>query len=164
VIRVVAAVAVRRGRVLVCQRAAAKRHPGQWEFPGGKVEPGETLPQALRRELREELRVDAVVAREIRRARHRYPGGDLVELRFFAVRSLAGRLRCGSELAAVRWQPTSRLGELDFLEADRDLVAELVSGRLTGLCETTRASPRASRAPAARASTSARSRGVRRGR
>jgi 8-oxo-dGTP diphosphatase len=164
VIRVVAAVALRRGRVLVCQRAAAKRHPGKWEFPGGKVERGETLARALRRELREELRVDTVLGREVWRTQHRYPGGHAVELRFFSVRSLTGRLRRGAELAAVRWQPASQLAALDFLDADRDLVAEIASGRLKGLCETTRATRREGTGLAARASTSARSRGARRGR
>jgi len=164
VTQVVAAVAVRRGRVLVCQRAAAKRHPGKWEFPGGKVERGETPARALRRELREELRVDAVVGREIWRTRHCYPGRKPVELRFFSVRSLAGRLRRGTELAAVRWQPASRLPVLDFLDADRDLVVELAFGRLKGLCETTRATRREDRGFAARASTNARLRGARRGR
>ena len=55
---VVAAVATREGRWLVCQRPLHKHHGGLWEFPGGKVEPGEDLAQALIRELREELAVD----------------------------------------------------------------------------------------------------------
>ncbi len=163
-IRVVAAVAARRGRVLVCQRSTGQRHPGKWEFPGGKVERGETPAQALRRELREELSVDAVIGAEIWRTRHCYAGGDPVELRFFSVRSLAGRLRRSSELAAVRWEPAARLAALDFLDADRDLVAALAAGRLKGLRETSRAIQRAGRGSAARASTSVRTSDVRRDR
>jgi 8-oxo-dGTP diphosphatase len=160
---VVAAVAARRGHVLVCQRDARGRHPGKWEFPGGKMERGETPESALRRELREELSVDAVIGPEIWRTRYRYPDGGRFELRFFSVRSLAGRLRRAPEIAALRWHPAPRLEALDFLEADRDLVAALAAGRLTGVCETTRAIRRVDRGLGARASTSSRLRGARRG-
>jgi 8-oxo-dGTP diphosphatase len=163
VICVVAAVAARRGRVLVCQRSSGKRHPGKWEFPGGKVERGETPASALRRELLEELSVDAVLGNEIWRTRHRYADGDPFELRFFALRSLSGRLRRAPEIAAVRWQPALRLAALDFLDADRGLVAAIASGRIKGLRETTREIWRAGRGFEARASTTVRSRGARRG-
>ena len=160
---VVAAVAARRGRVLVCQRASGQRHPGKWEFPGGKMERGETPASALRRELREELSVDAVIGSEIWRTRHHYGDGDPFELRFFAVQSLAGRLRRAPEIAALRWQPAPRLAALDFLDADRGLIAAIASGRVKGLRETTRAIRRVGRGFEARASTTVRSRGARRG-
>ncbi len=161
--RVVAAVAARRGCVLVCQRSTGKRHGGKWEFPGGKVERGETPEGALRRELREELSVDAVVGSEIWRTRHRYPDGGRFELRFFSVRSLAGRVRRAPEIAALRWHAAPRLAALDFLDAERGLVAALASGRVKGLRETTRARRRVDRSLAPRVSTSSRSRGARRG-
>ncbi|HSD11856.1 MAG TPA: NUDIX domain-containing protein, partial [Candidatus Binatia bacterium] len=60
-VRVVAGVCLRDGKALVCKRSVARPHAGKWEFPGGKVEPGETLAEALRRELREELGIVAEV-------------------------------------------------------------------------------------------------------
>jgi mutator protein MutT len=61
---VVAAVIQNSGKILIAQRKATRRHPGKWEFPGGKVEPGETPPAALRRELGEELGIDAEIGAE----------------------------------------------------------------------------------------------------
>jgi len=124
VIRVVAGVLVRDGNVLVCRRPPGGAHPGKWEFPGGKVEAGETLEQALARELREELGVAATLGPELRRIAHAYPGGVAVELHFFTIERIDGALS-SAHFAEVRWQPLGRLGELDFLEADRDLVTEL---------------------------------------
>ena len=123
-IRVVAGVLVQGGSVLVCRRPPGGAHPGKWEFPGGKVEPGETLEQALSREIREELGVAATVGAEIRRITHRYAARSPVEIHFFTIERIEGDL-VNQHFAEVRWQPLGRLGELDFLEADRDLVREL---------------------------------------
>jgi mutator protein MutT len=127
VIRVAAGVFERSGRVLVCRRPLSGPHPGKWEFPGGKVESGETIEEALRREIREELDVAAVVGREIHRVTHRYPGREPVEIYFLAIESVEGEIRGDrvTEVAEIRWQPLGRLHELDFLEADRELVARL---------------------------------------
>lgn len=122
-IRVAAGIYVRDGDVLVCRRPPGGEHAGKWEFPGGKLEAGESFEQALARELREELGVEASVGSEIRRVTHRY-GSEAVEIGFFAVGKLEGTIRL-SHFDEVRWQPLGRLGELDFLEADRDLVREL---------------------------------------
>jgi 8-oxo-dGTP diphosphatase len=89
------------------------------------VEPGETLAEALRRELREELGIVAEVGEELWRMRHRYAGHEPVELHFLAVATFEGELAGGDHFAEVRWQALDRLGELDFLEADRELVLEL---------------------------------------
>ena len=122
-IRVAAGIYVEDGRVLVCRRPPGAAHAGKWEFPGGKLEAGESFEQALVRELREELGVEAIVGAELRRVAHRY-GRDAVEIAFFAVEKLEGTIRL-SHFDEVRHQPLGRLGELDFLEADRDLVREL---------------------------------------
>ena len=122
--RVAAGVFVRDETVLVCRRSRDRAHPGKWEFPGGKVEPGETLEQALVRELREELGVEATLGREVHHTSHRYPGRQPVELHFFAIDCFTGEIE-HAHFAEVRWQPLGRLKELDFLEADRDLVRSL---------------------------------------
>ena len=123
-IRVVAGVLVQDGSVLACRRPPGGTHAGKWEFPGGKVEHGESLEEALVREIREELGVTAVVGAEIRQVTHHYTGRPPVELHFFAIEGIDGTLR-NEHFAELCWQPLGRLGELDFLEADRDLVREL---------------------------------------
>src|SRR5579863_10476625 len=85
-----AAVIHRDGQVLVGQRRKADRHPFKWEFPGGKVEFGETPQQALVRELREELRIEATVGTELARYEHDYPSGSRVHLLFFTVAGFSG--------------------------------------------------------------------------
>ena len=84
--RVVAALIVKQGKVLVCQRTRHQTMPLKWEFPGGKIEEGEQPRSALRRELEEELGILATVGDEVRRIQHEYPNGGKVELRFFIVR------------------------------------------------------------------------------
>ncbi|MBV8902390.1 MAG: (deoxy)nucleoside triphosphate pyrophosphohydrolase, partial [Acidobacteriia bacterium] len=85
-----AAIIHRNGRVLVGQRRKADRHALKWEFPGGKVELGETPQQALVRELREELKIEAKVGTELARYEHDYPSGSRVYLLFFAVEQFVG--------------------------------------------------------------------------
>ena len=81
--RVVAALILENDRILACQRTRHQIMPLKWEFPGGKIETGEQPSDALRRELDEELGIDAVIGDEVARLRHTYPRGGVVELRFF---------------------------------------------------------------------------------
>src|SRR5215475_15858085 len=83
--RVVAALILRDGKILVCQRTKHQTMPLKWEFPGGKIEEGEQPQDALRRELEEELGIDATIGDEVARIQHEYPNGTVVELRFFLV-------------------------------------------------------------------------------
>ena len=128
-IRVTAGVIRQADRVLVCRRLFDVAHGGQWEFPGGKVEPGEELAEALRRELREELSIDAVVGTLLFQHQHVYPGRPPVDLSFFAVPSYRGTLR-NQVFAEIRWLPVGTLGTLDFLEGDREIVRRLDDGTL----------------------------------
>jgi 8-oxo-dGTP diphosphatase len=124
-VRVVAAVIRRGDALLVTRRPDRPGNPGQWEFPGGKVEPGEGEAEALRRELREELGCDAEVSRLLLRHRHRYPELE-VELAFFACALVpADAVPAALGVAEIAWARLGSLAGYDFLEADRAVLAEL---------------------------------------
>ena len=124
-IRVVAAVIEQNGRILICQRRRGDRFELQWEFPGGKVQAGETPQQALVRELREELNVSAKIGEEIYRTRHLYPEFDReLELLFFAA-TLGPEPPRNLAFEQIVWAERTRLADYDFLPADRELVALL---------------------------------------
>jgi 8-oxo-dGTP diphosphatase len=120
---VVAALIGEGERVLIAQRRADQSLPLQWEFPGGKVEPGEAPEAALARELREELGVTATVGRIWDVLFHAYPEFDLVML-VYACR-IAGEPRA-VEVADVAWVALQELPARDILPADRPLVDRLV--------------------------------------
>ncbi len=124
--QVVAAVIEKNGRVLVCRRRPDQAHPGKWEFPGGKVELGETPAEALARELEEELGVRAVIGGELARYPYAYPGKPLFLLIFFAVREIEGEPR-NRVFDAVEWAVKAELTAYDFLEGDLDFVARLAA-------------------------------------
>jgi 8-oxo-dGTP diphosphatase len=127
--RVVAALIPKEDQVLACQRTRHQVMPLKWEFPGGKIEEGEQPRDALRRELEEELGIEAVIGDEVARIHHKYPGGGSVELRFFEVRSYRGEIE-NRIFREVRWVERSELTKLDFLEADLTLVRDLAAGKI----------------------------------
>jgi 8-oxo-dGTP diphosphatase len=124
---VVAGIVYVGGRALACQRLATSRHPLKWEFPGGKVEPGEDARAALARELREELGVEATVGEALWTTTHRYPGGPAVEITFFHVTSI-DREPENRAFAALRWVAPAALHAVDFLDGDREFVDALGAG------------------------------------
>jgi 8-oxo-dGTP diphosphatase len=128
--RVVAALIWRDGSVLVCQRTRHQTMPLKWEFPGGKIEEGEQPRDALRRELEEELGINAVIGDEVSRFRHDYPSGNSVELRFYDVREYSGEME-NRIFRDIRWELPVNLPSYDFLEADLNLVQDIAAGRLT---------------------------------
>ena len=123
-IDVVAAIVRREGRILAVRRPAGKPLAGYWEFPGGKVESGESLAQALRRELAEELGMDAWTALEgfdlWQEKRHIYEHMT-VRLHFFLIDAYHGPImpQEGQDLA---WDSPVEAGRMDFLPADREIV------------------------------------------
>jgi 8-oxo-dGTP diphosphatase len=127
--RVVAALIVNADRILACQRTRHQPMPLKWEFPGGKIEDGEQPRAALRRELEEELGIEATIGDEVARIHHEYASGGSVELRFFEVREYQGELE-NRIFREIRWVTRAELLELDFLEADRTLVRDLAAGKL----------------------------------
>ncbi len=129
-VRLVAAALMLRGKtVLICQRRPDQPMALQWEFPGGKIEAGESAEQALRRELAEELGIEAEIGPLVTRIRHNYRHGGAVDLQFFAVHRFAGEI--GEHIFHdVRWVPLEELPGYDFLAADRGLIADLAAGKL----------------------------------
>lgn len=128
-IRVVAALIVRDNEILVCQRTRYQSKPLKWEFPGGKIEFGEQPRDALRRELEEELGIQAEVGDEVERITHTYEDGGTVELRFYVVRNFAGELQ-NRIFRDIQWVHRSKLPDYDFLEADAPLLVQLAAGKL----------------------------------
>ena len=129
-IRVVAAVMERKGRVLICQRRAGGALALQWEFPGGKMRKSETPRAALVRELREELGVETRIGPEIYRTRHRYAQlPDTFELLFFSAKAPTAAPR-NLAFERIVWARREDLARYDFLPADRLLVARLIRGEI----------------------------------
>ncbi|MGH9494306.1 MAG: (deoxy)nucleoside triphosphate pyrophosphohydrolase [Candidatus Sulfotelmatobacter sp.] len=127
--RVVAALIVKAGKLLVCQRTRHQTMPLKWEFPGGKIEEGEQPRDALRRELEEELGITATIGNEVARIHHEYPNGGMVELRFFEVRQYSPEIE-NRIFRDVQWAEPKSLPSFDFLEADLTLVRDLAAGKL----------------------------------
>ncbi|MGH9709224.1 MAG: (deoxy)nucleoside triphosphate pyrophosphohydrolase [Candidatus Acidiferrales bacterium] len=134
---VVAAVIVRDGRVLACRRDCSDKFPLKWEFPGGKVQSGESPQAALLRELREELAIGASVGAEIYGTSHKYPEmPSAIELIFFIATIESGAIE-NRVFEAIAWVAPQDLPEMDFLDADREFIAKLSNGdiqlpRVTG--------------------------------
>jgi 8-oxo-dGTP diphosphatase len=122
---VVAGVIQWEGKLLVCQRRRGDTFGLMWEFPGGKLQAGETPAQGLARELREELGVDAEVGAEMFRTQHRYAEmSEPIELIFLTAKVDAGKIR-KVVFEKMEWREASTLGELNFLPADREFIARL---------------------------------------
>ena len=123
---VVAGLVLRDGRILISQRTAAQALPLQWEFPGGKVEPGEAPVAALARELHEELAITVEVGRIWDVLFHAYPAFDLVML-VYRCRLAVGQVARAVEVADLRWLLPAELPAWDILPADRPLVERLIA-------------------------------------
>lgn len=123
-VEVVAAVILRDGKILIGQRKRSGRHPLKWEFPGGKVEPGEDPRAALARELREELNVAAVIGEEMDSYEVRYADGFHGLLHFYRVTEFQGEPR-NLDFEQIVWERPERLSDYDFLEGDLIFVSKV---------------------------------------
>ena len=117
---VVAGVVVRDGRIMLCQRKPEVHNGLKWEFPGGKLEDGESPEEALKRELREELSIDVRVGRVIDAVYHRYPDRDVL-LMFYRCEILQGEPET-VDCNAVAWARIEDVPKYDFAGADREFV------------------------------------------
>jgi 8-oxo-dGTP diphosphatase len=127
--QVVAGLLVRGPEILCCQRTEYQTLPLKWEFPGGKIEAGEEPPEALKRELEEELGIRAQIGDRIAQLQHTYLNGNSVDLHFFRVDQYEGALQ-NRIFREIRWVHRHDLPALDFLDADRTLVQQLADGKL----------------------------------
>ena len=114
--------------VLVCQRRPDQPMGSKWEFPGGKVENGETAEAALARELNEELGIEATVGQRLTTIRHNYRNGSIIEIQFFRVDAFTGPLD-NRIFQDMRWTTLTSLPDFDFLAADVTLIRELADGK-----------------------------------
>lgn len=123
-IEVVGAIVRRPGQILITQRPDSAEMGGLWEFPGGKVEPGESYEQALKREMMEELGVEVEVGNLYSTAEYIKPPATLVRLFFYNCRLVSGELTLlwGQNL---RWVTPDELDSYDFPPADAELVERL---------------------------------------
>ncbi len=113
--------------VLAARRTGLDASNGHWEFPGGKVEPGESAVAAVVREIQEELDVTLVLGEELTSAGGTWPISDRLELRLFLAEILTGEPSPGESHDEVRWLSADELESVDWLDADRQalpIVAE----------------------------------------
>ena len=111
------------GRYLITRRRGGSHLAGMWEFPGGKREPGESLEEAMRRELAEELSACFAVGERVETVRWEYPERTVV-IHFYRCRLESGTIQ-PQESQAMEWVAPERLGEFAFPPADRELIARL---------------------------------------
>jgi 8-oxo-dGTP diphosphatase len=122
---------MRDGEVLACQRRSTVRYPLKWEFPGGKVEEGETPAEAAVRELREELSIEAVIDREFHRQSWVYPdharGGSTgaFDVTYLLVRRFTGT-PVNHVFETIRWVTPQEFLTMDILEGNREAIERLV--------------------------------------
>lgn len=128
-IQVAAALIVREGRYLIARRKAGVHLGGLWEFPGGKREPGESLEDCLRREIREELGVEITGLVPFQVLRHDYPEKS-VEMHFFRCSILEGPVRALG-CADLRWVTPGEFAQFEFPPADSTLLEALKNDEIS---------------------------------
>jgi 8-oxo-dGTP diphosphatase len=126
IIKVAAAVIERDAKILIGQRKRGDSHGLKWEFPGGKVERGESPASGLLRELREELGIEATIGQELVRYEHRYPRRTSILLIFYSVTQFSGEPK-SLAFEKIVWESPEKLPGYDFLDGDLDFVRRLAA-------------------------------------
>ena len=124
IFRVTAAVIEKDGKILIAKRRIGDRHGGRWEFPGGKIDVGETPEECLKRELKEELGIEAEVGEFICASTFKYMFVPL-ELLVYKVRHISGKFRA-LDHDELKWVEPSELAKYDFVKADVKVVKKLM--------------------------------------
>ena len=122
---VAAAALIKNNKLFIAQRPADKLPPLVWEFPGGKPEAGETLPQALRRELQEELHIDTRIGDFIMKVNHIYDFAEVEINLFWAKMANENQTIIDNEHVATAWIDFKELDHYEFAAADIDLIKKL---------------------------------------
>ena len=126
-ITVTAAIIVNdNNELLICRRADGSSMGGLWEFPGGKLEPGETLEECIVRECKEELSVDIAVIGIFKKTQYRYPD-KLIDFTFFNAYIVNGCI-CMNVHKEIKWIPVSEIRNYEFCPADAEILDMLVGG------------------------------------
>ncbi|WP_353126739.1 (deoxy)nucleoside triphosphate pyrophosphohydrolase [Parapedobacter pyrenivorans] len=120
---VTCAVIIQHGKILICQRSSTMDLPLKWEFPGGKVEPGEDDALTIVREITEELHLEIEVVKRLQPVEHEYPAFR-IRLVPFVARVIGGQLRL-EEHADARWVTVDELAGYDWAPADMPIVEEV---------------------------------------
>ena len=118
--QVTAAVIEKDGKILIAQRRKGATLGGRWEFPGGKIEPGETAEACLKRELKEEFDIECEIGKFIIASQFRYCLVP-IELLAYRVKHICGELKI-NEHDQIRWVSPSELVSYDFMPADKPIV------------------------------------------
>ena len=127
-IDVTAAILVKDSKVLIAKRKPEDKQPGKWEFPGGKIEAGESARECLKREMREEFGIDVRVGKFLGESIYDYPHGSIRLLAYLAEWQ-AGDIAL-KDHADYTWAQCDRLSEFDFTPADLPFVRMLISGEI----------------------------------
>lgn len=124
-LEVTCAIIVHEGKILICQRSATMKMPLKWEFPGGKVEDGESKEDCLRREIQEELNIDITIGQALTPVEHQYPDFSLCLYPF--VCNLEAGFVHPTEHAQTLWVEAKDLQKYDWAEADVPIVNEYLN-------------------------------------
>ncbi len=127
-IDVTAAILVKDGKILIAKRTPEDKQPGKWEFPGGKIEAGESARECLKREMQEEFGIEVRVGKFMGESVYHYPHGSIRLLAYLAEWQ-AGDLAL-KDHADYAWAQCDRLAEFDFAPADLPFVQKLVTGKV----------------------------------
>ena len=124
--RVTAAIIQHKGKILIARRPEGDPLAGKWEFPGGKIEPGEAPAECLRREIKEELGIEISVGEFFADSIYYYPA-KIIRLQAFRATWMSGRIELRSH-DAIEWVTTKDLKKFDFAPADIPFINNLQSG------------------------------------